>query len=102
VLAEICILNNFLALIIVCAGGLVRGYAGFGSNLVMVPLLSLIWSPAEAVAMTMGISIITAVQMAPGALPLANKREIVPMIAGMILCTPLGTYLLLTLDHHAA
>jgi uncharacterized membrane protein YfcA len=98
VLADICTLNNFLALIIVCAGGLVRGYTGFGSNLVMVPLLSLIWSPAEAVAMTMGISIVTAAQMAPGALPLANKREIVPMIAGMILCTPLGTYLLLTLD----
>jgi uncharacterized membrane protein YfcA len=91
-------LNNFLALLIVCAGGLVRGYAGFGSNLVMVPLLSLIWSPAEAVATTLGISLVTAVQLLPGALPLANKREIVPLIAGMILFTPLGTYLLLTLD----
>ena len=40
---------NLLALVIIIAGGLVRGYAGFGSGLVMVPLLAFLWDPVNAI-----------------------------------------------------
>ena len=61
-----------LALLASCAAGLVRGYSGFGSALVMVPLLSIIWVPAEAVAITVGAGLVTAVQMSPRAIKIAK------------------------------
>ena len=41
-----------MAAVVVAAAGLVRGYGGFGGGLVAIPLLSLIYGPVEAYAIT--------------------------------------------------
>lgn len=87
-----------LAMAIIFAGSFVRGYAGFGSGLVMVPLLALLWGPVEALATMVGISTIHSLQMTPPALPLANIRMVAPMMIVAAIATPLGTALHVSLD----
>ena len=89
---------NLLALVIIIAGGLVRGYAGFGSALVMVPLLAFLWDPVNAIILTLSLGLFAAIQMTYPALKLANWTDIAPMIFAAIFVTPLGTLLLINLD----
>jgi hypothetical protein len=89
--------NAFLAAI-VFAGGMVRGYTGFGSGLVMVPLFSLFWAPVDAVATTVGLGQFAAVQLAFNSARLTNWPEVRPMLVALVCVTPLGTMLLVSLD----
>jgi uncharacterized membrane protein YfcA len=87
-----------LALATVMAGGIVRGYTGFGSGLVMVPLLALLWGPVEALATMTGLGTFATLQLIPRAIPLTNWRDVGPMVAGSLALTPAGTALLVSLD----
>ena len=89
---------NVLALVIIIAGGLVRGYTGFGSGLVMVPLLAFLWDPVNAIILTLSLGLFATIQMTYPALKLANWNDIGPMICAAIFVTPLGTLLLINLD----
>jgi len=82
----------------VLAGGLVRGLAGFGGALVMVPLLSLAFGPAQAVATVLLIEAAGFVQMLPAAAPTVRWREIAPMVAVAAAAVPLGVWLVVTVD----
>lgn len=86
------------ALAIIIAGGIVRGFTGFGSGLVMVPLLALLWGPVEALATMVGLGTFATLQLIPRAIPLTNWRDVGPMIAGSLALTPAGTALLISLD----
>jgi uncharacterized membrane protein YfcA len=87
-----------LAMATVVAGGIVRGYTGFGSGLVMVPLLALLWGPVEALATMTGLGAFATLQLLPRAIPLTNWRDVGPMAAGSLALTPAGTALLVSLD----
>lgn len=87
-----------LALATIMAGGIVRGFTGFGSGLVMVPLLALLWGPVEALATMTGLGTFATLQLIPRAIPLTNWRDVGPMIAGSVALTPVGTALLISLD----
>lgn len=52
-----------LALVIVTVAGLVRGYSGFGSGLVIAPLLTLLWGPVEAVATSASLGFFAFLQL---------------------------------------
>ncbi len=86
------------ALAIVMAGGIVRGFTGFGSGLVMVPLLALLWGPVEALAAMVGLGSFATLQLIPRAFPMTNWRDVGPMVAGSLALTPVGTALLISLD----
>jgi len=90
--------ENLIILAIVFAGGIVRGYTGFGSGLVMVPLFSLLWSPVDAVATTVALGQFAALQLAFSSGKHTNWREVSPMIVALVCITPLGTMLLVSLD----
>jgi uncharacterized membrane protein YfcA len=83
---------------IVLAGGLVRGLTGFGAGLVMVPLLTLLWGPVEAIGTMVGIGMISLIQIVPPALRVVPLREVAPLLAGSALLTPVGIYFLVSLD----
>ncbi len=51
-------------------GGLVRGFAGFGAAMVIVPLLSLIWAPQKAQGITL--------QQLQAANPSVDTRKLKP------------------------
>lgn len=97
-ITEILTWPNVLAGLTVIAAGVVRGFTGFGSALLMVPILALLWTPAEAVTTAFGVGIIASMQLVPKAARQANWREIGPMAAATVLITPLGTMILLGVE----
>ena len=64
----------------------------------MTPLLALVYGPLDAVAIMMITVMVGGMQMIPGAIPYATKRDLVPIMVACILVTPLGTYALVTGD----
>ncbi len=86
------------ALAVGLVAGALRGYTGFGGAVFAIPLLSLIYGPATAVAMVLAAGAAGTAQLMPGALPLADWRRIVPLVLASLAALPLGTWLLLTAD----
>ncbi len=74
------------------------GFGGFGSGLVLMPLLTLIYSPTHAVAIQMVLVTATGFALMPGAAPHVRRREAVPMLAAACLVMPFGSYVLQTAD----
>ena len=85
-----------LAVAIVSAGGIIRGFTGFGMGFVLAPLLTMLWGPVEAVATTLTLGLITSVQLVIPALRLVQWRNVAPMMVGILFISPFGTHLLLT------
>jgi len=86
------------ALGIAVLNGLIQGYTGFGGALLMVPLLSVLYGPVEAIAMV-GIAILCgSAQLYPMVARQAVWRELFPVFAGLVIFVPIGTYLLFHLD----
>jgi uncharacterized membrane protein YfcA len=90
--------GNLIAVLIVLAGGFVRGYTGFGSGLVMTPLFAILWGPVDAVATTAGLGLLATAQLTASSVPLANWRDVAPMLAAAVLLVPFGAALLVSLD----
>lgn len=78
--------------------GLIHGYTGFGGALLMVPLLSILYSPVEAIAIVGIANIFGSIQLFPKAARIAIWPELVPIFAGLIIFVPLGAYLLFHLE----
>lgn len=78
--------------------GFIRGFAGFGGPMVLVPFVSLYFPPAIAIAIVMTIDLWAAVQLLPDARHHVSKRVVVPMIAGTIVAVPLGIMTLLAAE----
>ncbi|MGE0627106.1 MAG: sulfite exporter TauE/SafE family protein [Hyphomicrobiaceae bacterium] len=91
-------LELVLALVVVCAAGTVRGFTGFGTGLVMVPLLALMWGPVEALGTTVILGTISTLQLLPTVIRRINWREMAPMLTTSVLFSPVGTALLISLD----
>lgn len=78
--------------------GVVRGFSGFGAGLVMTPLLALVYGPADAVAIMMITVLVGGLQMIPGVLPHAAKRDLAPIAVACVFATPAGVWLLVSVD----
>ncbi|UFN50554.1 sulfite exporter TauE/SafE family protein [Roseomonas sp. OT10] len=85
------LLASFLA-------GLARGFSGFGSALIFVPLASALLGPRLAVPLLMLIDNLSALPMVPAAWRNAARREVALLAAGAMVGTPLGVLALLRLD----
>ena len=70
-------------------GGFMRGFAGFGTTLIMVPLFSLIIEPVVAIDAT------ATIPLAPNAFRQAEWKPIIPLMTASFLVTPLGAYILI-------
>lgn len=77
--------------------GLSRGFAGFGAALIFVPLASILIPPQMAVPVLWLIDFTLVMPLTIKGLRAANWGEIRPMIAGVIVGVPLGTWMLATL-----
>ena len=86
---------------IAAMGGFMRGFAGFGATLVMVPLFSLHLAPAEAVLIAIAVDVVAVAPLFPNAARTAKWRPIIPLMIASLLVTPLGVYLLLVAPANA-
>ena len=97
--AEIVTDERLIVLIVaVCVGGIVRGFTGFGSALIIIPALTLAFDPLQAVVMHSIMEIPVVLGLAPTAVRHADRRIVLPMIALLCITTPIGAAILSTVN----
>lgn len=86
------------AVAIVFVGGFLRGFTGFGGALAIIPVLALIFTPKEAVAMHIVMEVPGLFQLLPIAARDCDRSTVLPAILAIIVGTPVGVYILTSLD----
>ena len=85
-------------LIGIIVGGFLRGFLGFGAALLIVPVLSMILNPIEAIAILLLIELPNVIYLMPSALREFDSKSIASMVLGMSFAIPLGAYALISFD----
>lgn len=78
--------------------GLARGFSGFGSALIFVPLASAALGPKVAAPLLMLVDNFTTLPLLPPAWGKADRRQVAVLAAGALVGAPIGTWLLLRAD----
>ncbi|MEX1108941.1 MAG: sulfite exporter TauE/SafE family protein [Dongiaceae bacterium] len=86
------------AVVVVFMGGVLRGYTGFGFALAVVPLLSLILSPAEIVPAVVAIGIPAGLLLVGKIARIADWRSTIMLALGAIPGLPIGVLALANLS----
>jgi uncharacterized membrane protein YfcA len=91
--------RRFLAAVAVAAlSGFVRGFAGFGSALIYIPLVAAIYEPRIAAPTLLLIDLAGGVPFTIRELKRCNWREVGPVTAAAALAVPFGTMALIVID----
>lgn len=85
-------------LLVVFVAALLRGYAGFGSSLLMVPVLALAIGPTPAVAISLLLEGLATMMLVPSSLKYANRTALWTMGPAAVLGIPFGHLALVSLD----
>jgi uncharacterized membrane protein YfcA len=83
---------------VVFAGGFLRGFTGFGAALIIVPVLTIIYTPQVAVVMHLLMEIPGVIQLLPSAIQKCEKKSILPLLVAVLAGVPIGALLLSTID----
>ena len=78
--------------------GTARGFSGFGSALIFMPLASSLAPPTMIAALLLVIDFVAAAPMLPNAWKHADRKATAVMVGGALIGVPLGTYFLSRLD----
>ncbi|RAI36349.1 sulfite exporter TauE/SafE family protein [Rhodoplanes serenus] len=78
--------------------GLSRGFSGFGSALIFVPLASTVIAPSLAAPLLLAVDVVMSAGLIPGAVRTADKREVGTMLMGTVVGLPTGTFVLVHAD----
>ena len=78
--------------------GVARGFSGFGSALIFMPLASSIAPPRLVAALLLVIDFVAATPLLPNAWQHADRKATAVMVAGAFVGVPIGTFLLIRLD----
>ena len=75
-----------IALAVATAAGMMRGFAGFGSGMLMAPIFAILFGPVETVAVIILMESVVTVQLMPGVRHEIDWRFVLPMgVAAMLL-----------------
>lgn len=83
-----------MAVAIAILSGLVRGFSGFGSALIYVPLMSTVYEPRIAAATFLLIDFPTGLIFTAGVWRKAHWRDVLPLAAAAIFAAQFGTMIL--------
>ena len=90
------------AALAICAiallSGTARGFSGFGSALIFMPLASSIAAPRLVAALLLIIDFIAAAPLLPNAWKQADRKATAIMVLGALVGVPIGTYFLSRLE----
>jgi uncharacterized membrane protein YfcA len=78
--------------------GLARGFSGFGSALIFMPLASSIAAPRLVAALLLIIDFVAALPLIPNAWKHADRKATAVIVFGALIGVPIGTYFLTVLD----
>ena len=87
-----------IAMGVAAAAGLMRGFAGVGSGMLMAPFFAILFGPVQTVAVIILMEIVVTAQLLPGVRREISWRMIAPMGAAAALLMPVGSWLLVSLD----
>lgn len=79
-----------IAVFIAALGGAFRGFAGFGSGLLMAPLLTLLFEPTVAIPVLILLSLMGSVRLVPEVWRQADRRRVASVGIPAILAIPVG------------
>lgn len=91
-------LSWIFAVVVVFAAGLVRGFAGFGAAMIIMPGLSLIYRPVGALAILTVIDIPATLQLLPAAIRQARWRQVFLLATGAAVAIPFGLWVMVNVD----
>src|SRR3954466_8418738 len=78
--------------------GLARGFSGFGSALIFIPLASSIIGAKLASPLLLVIDFVAAAPLIPNAWRHAERRDVRTMLLGTVIGVPVGTWALTRMD----
>ena len=87
-----------LAALATAVAGLMRGYSGFGTAILLAPVFATLWGPRAGVPVVLLMELLVSAQLLPRALGEADRRMVVPIGLAAILAMPLGSLVLLGAD----
>jgi uncharacterized protein len=88
----------YLAMAAALAAGLLRGFAGFGSAMLMAPLFAILFGSAEMIATIVAMELAISFHLFPAARRHCDWAVVAPMTVAACLAMPLGVWLLVNLD----
>jgi len=89
------------AVLATAVAGIMRGYSGFGTAVILAPVYSLLWGPRAGIPVMLLMELVVSVQLLPGAIKDADRRVVLPLGGAAAVATPLGAWVLLTADGEA-
>src|SRR3954465_9517844 len=92
-------INSAIAICaIALVSGTARGFSGFGSALIFMPLASSIAAPRLVAALLLIIDFVAAAPLIPNAWKQADRKATAVMVAGALVGFPVGPYFLSRLE----
>jgi uncharacterized protein len=91
--------NTALAICVIAfISGTARGFSGFGSALIFMPLASSLAAPRLIAALLLIIDFVGSLPLLPGGWREADRKATAVIVAGALVGVPIGTWLLTRLD----
>ena len=87
-----------VAAVIALVSGAARGFSGFGSAMIYIPLVAAVYDPRIAAATLVLIDLVCAFPLAVRAVRHCNWREVIPISIAAAVAVPVGTWVLLVAD----
>src|SRR5712664_3829136 len=78
--------------------GLMRGFAGFGSAMLMAPIFAILFGSADMVVTVVAIELVVSLQLFPQVRRQADWHVLTPMSLAACAAMPLGVWLLASVD----
>ena len=78
--------------------GLMRGFAGFGSAMLMAPIFAILFGAADMVVTVVAIELVVSLQLFPQVRGHADWKTLTPMSIAACAAMPLGVWLLASVD----
>ena len=78
--------------------GLMRGFAGFGSAMLMAPIFAILFGSADMVVTVVAIELVVSLQLFPQVRGHADWKTLAPMSVAACAAMPLGVWLLASVD----
>ena len=99
VFAQAVLFDGLPILIVACAlAGMVRGFTGFGTAMVFMPIAALVLEPVWAIAAMLTFDVVGAAPLQKKAIRDGEPHDVLLLILGAVVGLPLGVYLLALMD----
>jgi len=90
--------NYILLILVIMFAGFIRGFLGFASGLITIPILSLLYSPIFAMVFNIVLEIPATIYLTYVGAKTSKFKEISPMFFSMMITIPVGTIFLVSIN----